>query len=88
MDDCPKCALDEHPPGTAFYVSAVEGRRWTFLLGPYETHAEALARVERGRAIVREHYPDLYPWVGIGTASVTPGETHPEGRFNALAMEG
>lgn len=32
-----------------FYVSVVDGKRVGLLLGPYETHEEALANVQRGR---------------------------------------
>jgi hypothetical protein len=35
--------------GGGYYVSLVEGPRRGLLLGPFETHQEALGRVEDGR---------------------------------------
>ena len=33
-----------------FYVTAIHGQKVVALLGPYGTHAEALANVDRGRS--------------------------------------
>jgi len=37
-----------------FFVSVVDGRRVSLLLGPFATHEEALGKVEEARERVRE----------------------------------
>jgi len=39
----------------AFYVTVKDGPRTGWLLGPYGTHDEALANVERGKELAEEH---------------------------------
>lgn len=63
---------------TSFFVSCIEDegkRRNSFLLGPYATHAEALANVEHGRDLAVKNDPKAY-WYSFGTcAIVEPTET-------------
>jgi hypothetical protein len=66
-----------------FYVSVVDGKRRGLLLGPFETHAEALERVDDGRRLAQTFNDDAF-WYGFGTARVE-AETLPEGRLNAMA---
>lgn len=40
--------------GRVFYVSVIDGRRKGILLGPYETHQDALDNVKRGRELAEE----------------------------------
>lgn len=68
----------------AHYVTLRRGRRTALLLGPYRTHDEAAANVDRARAeAVR-----IDSWAGfdaVGTARITlrPGADAPEGVLNA-----
>jgi hypothetical protein len=58
------------PKQTRFYVTMKRDSRTAWLSGPYETHAEALARVEE----VRERVSQLDPWTwfdAFGTSSIT-----------------
>lgn len=53
-----------------YYVTAVNGKKTSYLLGPYRTHAEALANVERGRRLACE--ADTWAWFyAYGTVKVT-----------------
>ena len=58
------------PTQIRFYVTMKRDSRTAWLSGPYETHAEALARVEG----VRERVLRLDPWTwfdAFGTSSIT-----------------
>lgn len=56
------------PAEVLYYVTAREGRKTAFLLGPYVSHPEALARVERGKELAER--TDPYAWFyAYGTAS-------------------
>ena len=61
--------------GGGYYATAVYSGRAVYLLGPFDTHEEALAEQPRSEAIVRKEYahdPHL-PWFGYGTARVKWG---------------
>jgi hypothetical protein len=61
-----------HEPNASFFVSCIEDegkRRNSFLLGPYTTHAEALANVERGRDLAVRNDPKAY-WYSFGTCAI------------------
>jgi hypothetical protein len=66
-----------------FYVTVRNGSRKGFLLGPYETHGEALANVDRSRRHVEDHHAYAWGW-GFGTAKATakPGRRLPPGKLN------
>lgn len=74
-----------------FYVTvqrakAGGGVRTGFLLGPYPTHGEALAKVDLGRRLAR----DADPWTAFdafGTSKVTTpaGTALPPGKLNQRA---
>jgi hypothetical protein len=70
IDQC-SCGA-EHSPDLAFFVTVRSGARTGFLLGPYGTHAEALANVDRGRdfACAVDAWAHFYSY---GTASVPAG---------------
>jgi hypothetical protein len=57
----------EHEAGFKFYVSVKDGQRSGFLLGPYDTHDEALANVDRGRKLAYDA-DTRAPWYAYGTA--------------------
>jgi len=67
MCDC----TEPHPPGHVFFVSVHDGRRTGFLLGPYDTHGEAIANVERSKRLAQGADPkaDTYTY---GTCSLGP----------------
>lgn len=53
-----------------YYVTVRDAGRVGFLLGPYATHEEALASVERGRDLAEKSDP--YSWFhAFGTTSTT-----------------
>lgn len=62
-----------------FYVSVVNGSRYGFLLGPYDSHNEALTNVDRGKslAIDADPFADFY---AFGTCRLER-ETLPNGVF-------
>ena len=53
-----------------FYVSAVEGHKVSYLLGPYDTRREAVANVERGRklAVEADQWAEFYAFGTCRTA--------------------
>jgi hypothetical protein len=54
--------------GRVFYVSVMDGRRKGVLLGPYETHREALDNVAQGRELANEADPRA-SFYAFGTCS-------------------
>lgn len=60
----------------AYFVTARKGQAWAALLGPYETHQEALARVPEARERAHAEFPGdvAFGDVGFGTARM-PRET-------------
>jgi hypothetical protein len=70
------CEKPECPgEGGGYYVSVVNGLFYGLLLGPYDTHAEALANVDRGRSLADAADPRSH-WYAFGTAR----NTNPEPR--------
>jgi acetyl-CoA acetyltransferase len=67
----------------AFYVSVIDGERKGLLLGPLNTHAEALDLVPAVRSKANELEPRA-AFYAFGTASIDldPGETAPSGKLN------
>ena len=63
--------VDDEPGD--YFVSVIDADRFAFALGPYPTHAEALANVERGRKIVAEKYPVKAHWYSYGTSRMDAG---------------
>lgn len=82
---CP-CGAVRHAPGARYYVSVVEheGGRALPALGPFLTHPEALARVDRVRDLVLARYnPDgRAHWYLYGTIAL-PYDSTVVGRLNA-----
>lgn len=77
------CGCDKpHADGTQFFVSCIEDsgqRRNALLLGPYDTHEEALANVDRGRKLAEANDPKAH-WYSFGTCSIK-GPTEQKGVF-------
>ena len=65
-------------PG-AYYVTATDDGLRTHhrLLGPFDTHAEALSWVERVRAYCRRHGGPRAVWMAYGTICAPEGTTQP-----------
>lgn len=59
-----------------YYVSAVEGKRYAVLLGPYATHAEALELVDVGRLEAVARDPRAI-WWAFGTCRLPPDHPNP-----------
>lgn len=72
------------PMQTRFYVTMKRDSRTAWLSGPYETHEEALARVEDVRERVSRL--DLWTWFdAFGTSSITrEGSVFPLGLLEKL----
>jgi hypothetical protein len=68
---------------TAYYVSVIDGPRKGLLIGPLNSHAEALALVSAARNKANELDPRA-AFYAFGTASIDldPGQTAPKGKFN------
>lgn len=49
---------DPDPRPGAYYVSIIDGSRFSLALGPFPTHAEALAKVSAVRDYVDRHYAE------------------------------
>lgn len=66
----------------SFFVTCIEDegkRREGFLLGPYATHAEALANVDRGAKLACAAHAKAH-WYSFGTCSIT-NPTERKGMF-------
>ena len=84
----PACACPEHPAGANFYASVIErpgdpNTPMVLAAGPLATHAEALAMVDRVRAVVlaRWNPNGRAHWYGFGTVAIKSGFTRP-GKLN------
>jgi hypothetical protein len=60
--------------GRDFYVTVIDGERTGYLLGPFDTHREALDRVDLGRKLAERHNTRaLFGGYAYGTASAPHG---------------
>lgn len=76
---CP-CATPTCPgDGGRYYVTVVDAGRVGYLLGPYDTHVEALANVERARGLAEGVDPRAW-FYAFGTARTSDAFT-PATRF-------
>lgn len=84
-DGCP-CG-GEHSEGAVYFVSVRRNETdWVPVLGPYGTHPEALALVDKGRELTERVDPRAH-WYAFGTVAL-PGDTKRVGLLNdALATE-
>lgn len=61
--------------GGHYYVTARnDDGRYVALLGPFETHAEALANVQRGTRLAYDSGDPRAPWYAYGTARRKDGQ--------------
>jgi hypothetical protein len=83
MDSDHACSAESCPTGV-YYVTCVDGPAWWKMAGPYATHGEALADVDRARGIADKI--DGRAWfMGWGTVRAKDGDAKP-GRLNALQL--
>lgn len=66
---------------TGYYVTMKRDRRTAWLLGPYDTHREALDSVARGRALAQAADP-FTDFDAFGTSSITSTGRLPAGILN------
>ena len=72
---------EDQRPGN-YYVSVVSGNKFGLLLGPYNSHKEALDKVETAREKAKEVNRAEAAFAGFGTVRV---ENHTEpGLFNRV----
>ena len=77
------CTEENCPRGT-YYVTAVDGPSWWRMAGPYDTHQEALADVERCLQIANKY--DGRAWfMGWGTIRDKTGNRAP-GNLNKAGV--
>lgn len=70
-----------------YYVSARDGPTTFWLLaGPFATHAEALALVERTRQVACEDEPRAF-WYSFGTCRMKDGTTKPGSANHVLGIK-
>lgn len=74
------CECEDHVPGASYYVSAVDGSRSALASGPYDTHAEALAKVDevREKAVRSDGRAHFFSW---GTVAM-PGACRRKGQLD------
>jgi hypothetical protein len=64
-----------------YYVSLRRGKRTALLVGPFATHTEALAMVDR--AVAEANRLDQWAWFDpFGTMSLPRAPSNPMGRLN------
>lgn len=67
-----------------YYVSVIDGPRKGFLLGPYDTHAEALENVDRGRELALKTDNASRTWFySYGTCRIERDGKLPKGVFGS-----
>lgn len=66
-----------------FYVTVIDHGRVGKLLGPYDTHEDALANVDRAKAKAHEADPDAH-WYAFGTSKWESERPLPPGLFNKI----
>jgi hypothetical protein len=68
-----------------FYVTIRRRRQTAWLLGPYDTRAEAAGRVPAGRRLAHQADPrTAFDHFGITRVGVPPGQPAPPGKLNHL----
>jgi hypothetical protein len=78
------CACgEEHEPDRNFYISAIDGQRYSLLLGPFPDHPIALEWVKRATDWLNEWDTSGQAWFyAYGTCSTKA--IKPCGRLNAI----
>lgn len=84
-------ADEKNPDGRSgnYYVTVIDGGRFALALGPFDTHREALARVDdvRDHCYASDDKTRSWFW-GYGTSRIDRGDNSPAGSLNdALGLE-
>jgi hypothetical protein len=83
MAGCGVSAVAQKPdprPGS-YFVTAVDGSRVAWLLGPFDRHEDALSRVDDVRSACESLTAGESHWWAFGTARID-GDTARRGRLN------
>ncbi|HVN82281.1 MAG TPA: hypothetical protein VMW38_25070 [Terriglobia bacterium] len=76
MESAHCCTSETCPEPGNYYVTAVDGPSLYYMAGPYPTHAEALAMVEKALSIADKH--DGRAWfMAWGTVRTKDGYSKP-----------
>jgi hypothetical protein len=86
LDEALAAHRAEPPVRTAYYATCQDAGRTGWLLGPFETHAEALACVDDARRLAEAADPFAH-FYAFGTASHTGPGPFPLGVLNARFAE-
>lgn len=78
-----EAAVAEGRAVEGYYVSVMDHGRWGLLLGPYDTHEEALELVETGKRLA-EQVNDRAIWYAYGTSKITGPAPLKPGVLNEL----
>lgn len=70
--------LDDRPGH--YYVSVANGYRYQLLSGPYDTHAEALAKVDAAKDIAISNDPRAH-WYAFGTCRMDICDSPRDGKL-------
>lgn len=77
-----RCCGECDGPDRRFYVTVIDGGRTGAAAGPFETHQEALDRVDAARRVIQEQEPQAHWWF-FGTCLMDGPGPWPAGRLNA-----
>jgi len=83
-------ANERNPDGRsgAYYVTVIDGGRFGLALGPFDTHAEALARVSDVRDYCHAYDNKGRSWFwAYGTSRMERSDDNPTGTLNAALKE-
>ena len=72
------CTSGECPIGH-YYVTAMDGPSWYYMAGPYATHAEALALVDKARDLADKHDRVGIEWQPDFKGKISPAFELPVG---------
>jgi hypothetical protein len=87
MNTCERgCTPESCPPTGGYYVSAIDGPHYYLMAGPYQTHGEALADVDKVHSIcIDKDSTGKAHWMGWGTCHRKDDYRKP-GKLNQLGL--
>lgn len=56
------CTPESCPEPSSYFVTAVDGNRVHYMAGPYQTHSESLADVDKARNLANKHDSSGRAW--------------------------
>ena len=68
----------QHHDGANYYVTVIQdgGGDWRCIVGPFATHGEALAMVDKARTVACDYDPKAH-WYSFGTTAMAADYTKP-----------